>query len=43
LREAHNRAGARQLLRMARDFDDIVTDLENGAIDVRHPELMPQS
>jgi hypothetical protein len=27
---------------MARDYDDIVTDLETGAIDIRHPELMPQ-
>jgi hypothetical protein len=28
--------------RMAQDFDDIACDLENGAVDVRHPGLMPQ-
>lgn len=31
-----------QLRRIAVDYDDIATDLENGAIEVRHPELMPQ-
>jgi hypothetical protein len=30
------------LRRMAEDFDDIACDLENGAVDFRHPELMPQ-
>jgi hypothetical protein len=30
------------LLDIARDFDDIVADLESGAVDVRHPERMPQ-
>ena len=30
------------LHRMAQDFDDIACDLENGAVDVRHPELLPQ-
>ena len=31
------------LLRMAQDYADIAEDLENGAIEIRHPELMPQS
>ena len=30
------------LLGMAKDFDDIVVDLQRGAIEVRHPERMPQ-
>jgi hypothetical protein len=30
------------LRRMAQDYDDIAEDLENGAIEIRHPELMPQ-
>ena len=31
----------RQLL-IATDYDEIVADLENGAIEVRHPDRMPQ-
>jgi len=27
---------------MAQDFEDIACDLENGAVDGRHPELLPQ-
>jgi hypothetical protein len=30
------------LHRVAHDYDDIAEDLEGGAIEVRHPELMPQ-
>jgi hypothetical protein len=30
------------LLRVSRDYRDIAEDLETGAIDIRHPELMPQ-
>jgi hypothetical protein len=30
------------LERLAQDYDDIATDLEAGAIDIVHPELMPQ-
>jgi hypothetical protein len=30
------------LCRMAEDFDDIAHDLETGAVDIRHPELLPQ-
>jgi hypothetical protein len=29
--------------RFANDYDDIAEDLENGAIEIRHPELLPQS
>ena len=28
--------------RVAQDYDDIADDLENGAITIRHAELMPQ-
>ena len=31
------------LRRTAQDFDDIASDLETGAVEVRHPELMPQN
>jgi hypothetical protein len=30
------------LIKAAQNFDDIAEDLEAGAIEVRHPELMPQ-
>jgi len=30
------------LERMAEEFEDIASDLETGAVDVRHPELLPQ-
>lgn len=30
------------LLQMAEDYRDIAQDLENGAIDIQHPERMPQ-
>jgi hypothetical protein len=30
------------LCRMAEDFDDIAQDLETGAVDIRHPELLSQ-
>jgi len=31
------------LQRMAQDYSDIAEDLESGAIEIRHPELMPQT
>jgi hypothetical protein len=31
------------LRQIADDYDDIAVDLESGAIEVRHPELMPQN
>jgi hypothetical protein len=27
---------------MAQDYEDLAEDLENGAIEIRHPELLPQ-
>src|SRR5436189_4668550 len=30
------------VLQMAQDYLDLVEDLESGAIEIRHPELMPQ-
>jgi hypothetical protein len=30
------------LLDLARDYDELAEDLANCAIEVRHPELMPQ-
>ena len=34
---------AEQLERMARDYADLAEDLETGAVEIRHPELMPQT
>ena len=31
------------LRQMAQDYADIAEDLENGAVEVRHAELMPQN
>jgi len=33
---------AASLLKMAQDYRDIAEDLENGAIEIRHAERMPQ-
>jgi hypothetical protein len=33
----------RTLARIAQDYDDLAEDLENGAVEIRHPELMPQN
>ena len=30
------------LRQLAQDFDDIAEDLENGAVEIRHPELLSQ-
>jgi hypothetical protein len=27
---------------MAREYDDLAEDLDSGAIEIRHPELLPQ-
>jgi hypothetical protein len=32
----------RALTQLAQDLDEIAEDLERGAIEIRHPELMPQ-
>ena len=34
---------AQTLDQMAQDFDEIAEDLESGAVDIRHPERMPQN
>jgi hypothetical protein len=31
-----------ELMWLARDFEDIADDLLYGAVEIRHPELMPQ-
>jgi hypothetical protein len=38
-----NREVEALLERVAQDYEDIAVDLESGAVEVRHPELMPQS
>jgi hypothetical protein len=38
----HQPEMSEMLQRMAEDFEDIADDLEAGAVDVRHPELLPQ-
>ncbi len=30
------------LRRVAQDFDDVAYDLETGAVEIRHPEMLPQ-
>jgi hypothetical protein len=32
----------RQFAKIARDFNEIAQDLENGAVALRHPELLAQ-
>jgi hypothetical protein len=41
-RQMHQPDVTQTLLRMAQDFEDIAYDLETGAVDVRHLELLPQ-
>jgi hypothetical protein len=31
------------LRQLAQDFDEIAEDLERGAVEIRHPESMPQT
>jgi hypothetical protein len=40
----HNRTERpRELLeRVGRDYDDVAEDLETGAVEIRHAEMMPQ-
>jgi hypothetical protein len=40
---AVNLETADALTQAADDFDEIAEDLERGAIEIRHPELMPQN
>ena len=39
---AHQPEMMAMLQRMAEEFEDIAYDLETGAVDVGHPELLPQ-
>jgi hypothetical protein len=32
-----------ELMRAAQDFDELAEDLLRGAVEIRHPELMPQN
>lgn len=36
-----NREVKSHLRRTAQDYDDLAEDLERGAVEIRHPELMP--
>lgn len=40
--QINNPEVAASLLKMAQDYRDIAEDLENGAIEIRHAERMPQ-
>ena len=33
---------SKMLEKLSRDYDDIATDLERGAVDIKHPSRMPQ-
>ena len=39
---AHQPELKETLTQAAQDFDDIAYDLEVGAVEIRHPELLPQ-
>ncbi len=39
---AHQPELSETLRRVAQDFDDVAYDLESGAVEIRHPELLPQ-
>jgi len=41
-REISPNEAVETLTRAARDFDDIAVDLENGAVEIVHPNRMPQ-
>jgi hypothetical protein len=44
LANAINHPDARDaLLNMAKDYEEIATDLERGAVKIDHPELLPQA
>ena len=44
LARSQTRRDVEELLqRMARDYADLAEDLETGAVEIRHPELMPQT
>ena len=31
-----------EMMQLAKDFDELADDLLHGAVELRHPELMPQ-
>jgi hypothetical protein len=37
-----DKAVGAELTKMAEDYRDIAEDITSGAIEIRHPELMPQ-
>ncbi|HEX3536161.1 MAG TPA: hypothetical protein VHU15_05295 [Stellaceae bacterium] len=39
-RATHDTTVGAQLWLMASDYDDIADDLETGAVEIRHPELL---
>lgn len=39
---AHQPELSETLRRVAQDFDDVAYDLETGAVEIRHPEMLPQ-
>ena len=41
--QINNAEAAASLLKMAQDYQDIAEDLENGAVEIRHAERMPQN
>jgi hypothetical protein len=40
---AHQREIHDMLRQVAREYDEIATDIERGAVEIRHAELMPQN
>jgi hypothetical protein len=40
--QSHDREISEGFKTFAREYDEIAEDLERGAIEFRHPELMPQ-
>lgn len=39
----HQPDAIKLLRQFAEDYDSVAEDLENGAVEVRHPELLPQN
>ena len=42
-RQLHQHDASNLLSQIAADYDDVAEDLENGAVEIRHSELMPQN
>jgi hypothetical protein len=41
-RSITNGEAEKLLLQMAQEYEDLAEDLERGAVEIRHPELLPQ-